>query len=65
MIFNSFIPAAIAIFSGTNPARVAQRWIAKGIQSSSGQSERAFHAFHCFSIYLGPVVRKAINLIQD
>ena len=49
--FNPFIPATSAIFSGANPALVVQRRMAKDIQSLSCQSEHAFNAIHCSSIY--------------
>ena len=49
--FNLFIPATTAIFSGANPALVGRRWTAKDIQGLSCQSEHAFNAIHCSSIY--------------
>ena len=42
--FNSFIPVAVIIFLGADPARVAQRRLANNIWNFSGQSERAFNA---------------------
>ena len=48
---NSFISATIAISSGANPARVAQRCIAKDIRGLGSQSELAFNAIRCFNIY--------------
>ena len=49
--YNSFISATITISSGANPARVAQRCIAKDIRGLGSQSELAFNAIRCFSIY--------------
>ena len=40
----------ISIFWSANPARVAQRWIAKDIRSSSGQSACAFNTIYCCCI---------------
>lgn len=48
--YNSFISATITISSGANPARVAQRCIAKDIRGLGSQSELAFNAIRCFSI---------------
>lgn len=45
---NSFISATITISSGANPARVAQRCIAKDIRGLGSQSELAFNAIRCF-----------------
>lgn len=47
---NSFISATIIISSGENPARVAQRCIAKDIRGLGSQSELAFNAIRCFNI---------------
>lgn len=49
--YNSFISATITISSGANPARVAQRCIAKDIRGLGSQSELAFNAIRCFNIY--------------
>ena len=40
----------ISIFWSTNPACIAQRWIAKDIRSSSGQSACAFNTIYCCCI---------------
>ena len=40
---NLFISTTISIFSGSDPVRVALRWIAKDIRSLSSQSERDFN----------------------
>ena len=41
----------ITIFLGANPTPVARKWKAMDIQSLGNQSECAFNAIHCFSIY--------------
>ena len=48
---NSFISGTIKIYSGANPARVAQRCISKDIRGLGSQSELAFNAIRCFNTY--------------
>ena len=49
--FNSFIPVAVIIFLGADPARVSQRRLANDIWNFSGQSERALH-YQCLQLMI-------------